>query len=359
MGDLKPPRPPAYRHARSKHPPLTTASIEGSSADSADDLARQLDYAPIAYLTLNKGGRILYMNRAASALLNLDASESKGLALASLFAKNGDATILSAAIEAVIATREPQRVDLLLAQTSGPVRHIRIKLASTPKVAGLQAVLIDIETLVAGSAAVHAKDRAEQINVSVTLHEGLAQELTALGLSLTALKLSVKAGRTLALEDFERLNSIIRHSIITCRDLVRQLLPVGAHTGDLQSVLHALVERSASKTGPRITFITAHRQPLDLPASTEDHLYHIVEEALHNALRLAKATAIEVRLRVQRNFVVLEVRDDGIGLDTTVPGKGSGLLAMSHRATAVDGRLTFKRNAKGGITVHCICPRPK
>jgi signal transduction histidine kinase len=70
-------------------------------------------------------------------------------------------------------------------------------------------------------------------------------------------------------------------------------------------------------------------------------LYRVLQEALSNVARHARARRAEVSLRVTAAAVVLEVIDDGVGFDARHParGRGCGLLGMRERAALVGGTL--------------------
>jgi signal transduction histidine kinase len=70
-------------------------------------------------------------------------------------------------------------------------------------------------------------------------------------------------------------------------------------------------------------------------------LYTIAKEALTNVLLHSHASAVGVRLSKRGNTVVLEVVDDGTGIDPrlTTQGLGLGMMMMQTSAEAVDGEL--------------------
>ncbi len=93
-----------------------------------------------------------------------------------------------------------------------------------------------------------------------------------------------------------------------------------------------------------------------LPAPTEEALYRIAQEALNNALKHARATTLNVVLRVDQGNVVLEVADDGGGFDVPeANGNGGlGLTSMRERAEALGGVLRITSTQGAGTRV-CLC----
>ena len=92
-------------------------------------------------------------------------------------------------------------------------------------------------------------------------------------------------------------------------------------------------------------------------------LYRILQEALRNVEKHARARHVTVRLRL-RTFVQLTINDDGIGFDADHhearrKGKGVlGLLSMRERATYVGGAFTVKSGPRAGTEIEVRIPLP-
>jgi len=99
-----------------------------------------------------------------------------------------------------------------------------------------------------------------------------------------------------------------------------------------------------------------------LPPRTETQLYRIMQEALNNIAKYAKATRVNVLLSWRQNQVALVVEDNGVGFDLaavesrSLPGKGFGLMSMHERAALVDGTLQIESTPNSGTTVYARLP---
>ena len=95
-----------------------------------------------------------------------------------------------------------------------------------------------------------------------------------------------------------------------------------------------------------------------LPPSVASELFYIAQEALTNVARHAQAQSVEIRLSVEGDEAVLEVRDDGVGMDTAVLKKSAslGLLGMKERAAQCGGTVTFSPNMPQGLRVTVRVP---
>ncbi len=95
-----------------------------------------------------------------------------------------------------------------------------------------------------------------------------------------------------------------------------------------------------------------------LPAAVEVAAYRIVEEALTNVVRHARANTCLVRLAVEGHVLCLEISDDGVGLPAEHIA-GVGLLSMRERAAELGGTCTIEPVATGGTRVLARLPLPE
>src|SRR4051794_26517727 len=97
-------------------------------------------------------------------------------------------------------------------------------------------------------------------------------------------------------------------------------------------------------------------EPAPLPAGVDLSAYRIVQEALTNTLRHARATSAEVTVRFVGDAVEVDVRDDGRPAPTDGHTGGRGLLGMRERASLLGGTLEAGPLPRGGYRVHARLP---
>lgn len=95
-----------------------------------------------------------------------------------------------------------------------------------------------------------------------------------------------------------------------------------------------------------------------LPPETATALFRILQEALANVARHARATAVEIELTADVSRVTLEIRDNGVGMARSDPSSPTslGLLGMAERARQVRGDLDFLVRPGGGTIVRVTIP---
>lgn len=98
-----------------------------------------------------------------------------------------------------------------------------------------------------------------------------------------------------------------------------------------------------------------------LPPTVETTLYRVVQEALTNAVKHAKATKVWIHAQKEKDVLRCSIRDDGVGFDLKLtharPGqKGLGLIAMKERVTAIGGTLHIESRCGHGTELSIRLP---
>jgi signal transduction histidine kinase len=92
-----------------------------------------------------------------------------------------------------------------------------------------------------------------------------------------------------------------------------------------------------------------------LPAAVEVVAYRIATEAMTNVVRHAEARSCIVRLAVDRDGLVVEIEDDGRGIDPTAPS-GVGRRSIDERAAEVGGEVDLLTRPGGGTIIRARLP---
>jgi signal transduction histidine kinase len=191
------------------------------------------------------------------------------------------------------------------------------------------------------------------------LHDGVGPLLAGLGLQADALRRAAGAEEA---ERLGRLTDAVRQCRREVRRLVDDLETEQDAVDDLVARLRELVDGWASATVERGLVLRLsvpdHLPPL--PPDVRLAAYRITGEALANAVQHAAASSCTVRLAVADGDLLLEVRDDGVGVPAvSAPARrGVGLRSMGERARAVGGALDVGGGAGPGTTVRARFPLP-
>jgi len=197
----------------------------------------------------------------------------------------------------------------------------------------------------------------EQQRIGQDLHDGLCQQLAAIGCAVHALADDLQTHHPPAVHDAELIETSIRSAVLEARNLARGIFPVHVDRQGLVTALNDLAKTTSRLTGVRIQTMEHGEAQLDQP-NIAMHLYRIVQEAVANAIKHGRATEIIITLRASSDLLELFVEDDGTGIATPLHTSGMGLRTMSYRADAIGATLTLAPRPSNGTRLCCSLPLP-
>ena len=194
----------------------------------------------------------------------------------------------------------------------------------------------------------------EQERLGQELHDGLCQQLTAIGFLARATALRLKNHRVVQTDDLEKIAKLINASVMDARNIARDLHKEEIDAAGFLPALEHLADRQIWKTSCRLDLRTEVNIEDDNVAS---QLYRILREALINANKHARATQIVLEVRRLKNHLVFSVTDNGVGFNNkTNTGHGLGFPIMKYRAESIGARLELESPKKRGARVACYLP---
>lgn len=196
----------------------------------------------------------------------------------------------------------------------------------------------------------------EQRRLGQDLHDSLGGQLTGVALMGKALahKLAAKSLPEAAVA--EEVVRIINEAIGQTRAIARGLCPVELRAAGLLSALREFASETERRCHISCRF-QADKGILIQNESVASHLFRIVQEAVHNALRHGAARTIAISLARVGDQIALEIRDDGTGLPSPLPAsKGMGLRTMKYRADNIGAEFTVFPGEARGTVVSCLLP---
>jgi signal transduction histidine kinase len=192
----------------------------------------------------------------------------------------------------------------------------------------------------------------ERNRLARELHDSVAQTLFSISLTAEAAVSRFDADLTEARSDVESVRDLARSALDEMRSLIFELRPAELEADGLVPTLQKHVD---------VLRRTAHK-PIDLredgyrrqPLAVEREVFRIVQEALSNALKHARASRIDVSLAQRDGLLTVAVADDGTGFDpadATIRARRLGLTSMEERAAGIGGRLTIESSPGAGTRV--------
>ena len=171
----------------------------------------------------------------------------------------------------------------------------------------------------------------ERRRIAADIHDDSVQVMSALQIRLSLLRPLVEGSEEAA--DFDEVASAVRRCIGRLRHLMFELRPPALDHLGLVAAIELEAAALSRRTGLRCRVIA---KPVKLPltAAQNTAVFRIVQEALTNVVRHAKASAVQISLQNGRQSVRVQIKDNGRGITRRELANPAaiGLLGMRERA---------------------------
>jgi PAS domain S-box-containing protein len=331
------------------------------------------------FTRMDKDGRVIYVSPRCTTLLGFEASELVGR-LARSMMPQVDADMLRNLREDLVsgrrldATVEHRMVckDGSMVWVESSVRGFRRGPGEEPE---LVIVTRDIshrkrieESLrqyearlrLMSSELVLAEER-ERRQLAVDLHDSIGQMLAALRIRLDIFVSEI--GRRGRGDEMKEIQSLLEQIISHTRSLTFLLSPPTLYTLGLEAALGTLVEQYQQAHGIAVHLDVGSGRT-DLPEDLRVLLFRAVRELLVNVAKHANATEASIRLSHSNGTLHIEVRDNGVGLNTTVnpssrDQKGFGLFSIQERLQGLGGSMLMESAPGHGTCITLVAPQAR
>jgi signal transduction histidine kinase len=180
------------------------------------------------------------------------------------------------------------------------------------------------------------------------LHDGAQQRLVSLALRLRDAQTEVPPGLGELHAKLGNAVTSANEALGEVQEIARGIHPAVLASGGLRPALRALARRSPVPV--RVDVLAEQRMPEHVEVSA----YYVVTEALTNAAKHARASAVSIRVEVAGELLRVAVTDDGDG--GAVVGAGTGLVGLKDRVEALGGRLRLDSPGGGGTSLTAELP---
>jgi signal transduction histidine kinase len=194
----------------------------------------------------------------------------------------------------------------------------------------------------------------ERARLARDLHDAVSQKLFSVRAKASAAAVLVDRDPGRAVAEMRSVATLAGEAQAELRAIIDGLAPPDLAADGLAGSLRGYARLAGTTHGVTVRVVAC-----DLPRlgpEREAALYRVAQEALHNALRHARAEEVRIALKTRQGRVVLEVTDDGQGFGEPAAPAGLGLSSMRERARAVGGTLTIRSVPGQGTTVRMTVP---
>jgi two-component system sensor histidine kinase UhpB len=354
---------------------LRDLELEQGLQQQVDLLNRRIravfELAPVA-IWITDAERIVFANHACAALFGANHRKVLiGRSIYELLASKSHDAVRQTVTQALQGAAKASTVQETIARLDGQQRDVIIAIAGLPDHGRtvVQMVITDISEREHENRELERSRRSlrslssnmvqaredERRRIARELHDELGQRLTALKMELATLNVdapeSAPAGRIGAMLE------MVDDTVATVRRIATELRPLMLDDLGLNAAIEWLADSWSRRMGVAVTL---HLEATDLPIGDAGRiaLYRMVQEALTNIARHARATKVCIEVQQSGGDLLLTVLDNGVGFDeASMFREGShGLLGIRERALMLDGELTIGNSPSGGGRVTVRLP---
>ncbi|GCE29341.1 hypothetical protein KDA_48250 [Dictyobacter alpinus] len=197
----------------------------------------------------------------------------------------------------------------------------------------------------------------ERNRIARDLHDSIKQQLFGISMSAAAVKTHWHRSTQDAEEALEDIQRSAKEAQVEMVALLQQLRASPLENTNLANALQTQAQALGYRTGAQVQVTIEELPPTDrLPATAQETVFRIVQEAFANISRHARASTIILSLYQKDDALVLDIEDDGQGFDPARVQKGMGLSNLRERAVSLHGTLQIESAPSRGTSIHLSLP---
>ncbi|MCP3951827.1 MAG: PAS domain S-box protein [Desulfobacterales bacterium] len=315
-----------------------------------------MEAAPDPIIVYDMEGRVTYLNREFTRVFGWSLGECTGKKMDHFVpADNWEET--RRGLKTITAGRSLSSVDTRRYTKGGELIDVSIRGAvykdRDGKPSGSVIIHRDVSDLYRLEREVMDIGDRERQKIGQDLHDDLCPHLIGiegLGKVLYQKLSSAQSGEKKLVE---KITQLLKEAVNKSRRLARGLCPVYLVDHGLESSLREFAVNTEAMFGITCNF------RCDIPVLVGDnivatHIFHIVQEAVHNAIRHGKADMIDLLLQTMEGSTAITVTDNGRGIPKVIETDGMGLRIMGFRAKMINALLDIRSDAGGGTVVQLV-----
>jgi PAS domain S-box-containing protein len=215
------------------------------------------------------------------------------------------------------------------------------------------------------SLAKHLQDAREEerLRLARELHDEFSQMLTVLRMDLTVLSHTISKivtepfKRISLLEKISSISELLEKTIRSTRRIITELRPAVLDELGLYTAIQWQAQEFENRTRIRCKIIRMQHD-ISLDRNTSTAIFRILQEGLTNVAKHSGASNVVISLKVNHDHLVLEIKDNGKGIDKNKlrAPTSTGLLGIRERVMALDGNFEIQSEKERGTLLRVSVP---
>jgi signal transduction histidine kinase len=194
------------------------------------------------------------------------------------------------------------------------------------------------------------------------LHDGPTQTISAIAMRVATLQRNLDQAPAQVYAELRRIEELARRSTREIRHMLFTLRPMVLETHGLLYALKQFADKTKETHNQNVVIRVTHDVENALDANQQGVLFYIIEEAVNNARKHARASQITVNIQRRSDVVVVQITDNGVGfnpvtVDLNKEVRGSyGMMNMRERAEMLNGTLRVESAEGHGTSITLYIP---
>jgi len=177
----------------------------------------------------------------------------------------------------------------------------------------------------------------ERNRLAREIHDTLGHSLTAISFGVDACLATLDKDPEGTKEKLQVISNVAKSGINEVRTSVTTLRADSSEELSLSKSIISMIEKTIKATDIKINYTI--EKDFNLEKYEENAIYRVVQESITNAIRHGHANTITIQLIKEKNFLLLEIKDNGIGCKTIKPGFGT--RHMKERIESIQGKIEY------------------
>jgi signal transduction histidine kinase len=217
-----------------------------------------------------------------------------------------------------------------------------------------QSERIEHEKIIRTTSMIDAQEDERQ-HLSCELHDGLGQLILATRMKLDQLSSCESETNTRLIGEARELIGVTVNEI---RNISNHLMPAVLHEFGLQAAINRLAIETSGNGPAQVTFVSGIDDKELVGQRLQIYLYRIVQEALNNVVKHARANSVLIELSGKNETICLKIQDDGQGFDLGRKRilSGNGISNMKERTNLLGGHFTISSEPGKGTSIAIEIP---
>lgn len=204
-------------------------------------------------------------------------------------------------------------------------------------------------------ALIEAKE-SEHKRLAQELHDGIGQSLFTVSVALQAVESFVKENPKLSLYIHE-VQAELQRAMDDINAYSHQLRPHSLDQLGLVPTIQMMIDTTMKNT-PTLTIDLMTKGIDRCDPVVEINLYRVIQEALHNVVKYANASHVQIDIVKDATKIEMKIKDNGIGFHReSIKSAGLGLKHMEERIDLLNGQFEIQSNIGEGTTIDIVVPR--